>query len=329
MEELVRIESVSKHFPIQTSPFTFGQSRRVLIAVDHVALSISKGETLGIVGESGSGKTTLGRMTIRLTEPTSGIVYFNGRNLNELNSHQLRTWRKQAQMIFQDPNASLPPKMTLGNAIGRSAAIHLKTSKEAHRTTVENILERVGLKPSSKFYNKYPNQVSGGERQRAIIARALVSNPEFIVADEPVAMLDVSVRAQIIELLHELKQNLGLTYMLITHDLSVAGYLCDRVAIMYLGRIVEIGETDEIFSNPQHPYTMSLLKAVPAPDPEKRRIAPIVAGEIPSAIDRPSGCHFHPRCKYAVDTCKTTEPEKVKFSETHSARCPVKPFSNR
>jgi peptide/nickel transport system ATP-binding protein len=237
----------------------------------------------------------------------------SGRNLERL--------RARAQIVFQDPNSSLSPRMSVGRAIDHPLRIHMMGNSEARRARVLDLMERVGLTPARFLYDKYPHQISGGQSQRVVLARALVTNPEFIVADEPIAMADVSVRALILELMRELKREFSLTYLFITHDLATAKYLCDRVAVMYLGRIVEIGTRDEIFAAAHHPYTRALLDAVPIPDPEQRRAEEVVRGEIPSAIDRPRGCHFHPRCPFAMETCKAGRPPLKELSSTHRSAC--------
>jgi peptide/nickel transport system ATP-binding protein len=323
---LVRFEGVRKSF--RPPGFSILGSRHYVKAVSDVSLSIREGDTLGLVGESGSGKTTLGRLAVRLLEPTSGKILFKGNDIAGLKGRELRLWRKNAQMVFQDPIASLPPHMTIGKAIERPLEIHLGISKAERRGLVDETLERVGLAPASHFYGRHPHELSGGQAQRAAIARALILKPQLVVADEPVAMLDVSLRAQIIEMLRNLKEAFRLTYLLITHDLSVAGYLCNRIAVMYLGKIIEIGMTDEIFNSPQHPYTAALLSAVPVPDPNRRRSSPMTPGEIANPLRPPPGCHYHPRCKFAVSQCRTLEPIDVYYSDSHYAKCPVRPFVN-
>jgi peptide/nickel transport system ATP-binding protein len=328
MEEILRLDSVSKLFHVPSFYFIGFGKKKFIQAVSNISFEISQRETLGLVGESGSGKSTTGKLALRLIEPTAGRIIYRGIDITRISQKSLRKWRRNAQMIFQDPNASLPPRMKIGDAIRRAARIHLSLETTEEKEKVMQTLHSVGLNPPAKYFDRYPVQLSGGERQRAVIARALICSPEFIVADEPVAMLDVSVRAQIIELMKQLKDLYGLTYLLITHDLSIAGYLCDRIAVMYLGKIVEIGKTEEILKHPRHPYTAALLASIPIPDPTKKRQTSIPKGEIPSPIDPPSGCNFHPRCGFALDSCKFQEPAVVNYSSTHWARCPVAPLND-
>lgn len=328
MGVILSIDGVKKYYELGGGSAFGSGPKRVVRAVDGVSFDVNEGETVGIVGESGCGKTTLGRLIIALTETSAGKITFEDLDLSNLDKTGLKKLRASMQMVFQDPNASLPPHMTIGKAIMRSAKLHISEEEERMRR-VKQVLEETGLTPYSRYYDRFPSQLSGGERQRAVIARALVSSPKFIIADEPVAMLDVSVRAQVIELLRTLKESMHLTMILITHDLSVAGYLCDKIAIMYLGRIVEIGTSNEVFFNSQHPYTVALRSSVPSPDPRRRRKESLTYGEPPSAVDPPPGCHFHPRCPYALDKCRTNFPEDVRFSSTHLAKCLITPFQQK
>jgi len=324
MEELIQINNLTKEFPVEKSLVDLllsGFRQRMVHAVDDVSFTIKKGEVLGLAGESGSGKSTIGRLILRLLEASRGEIKYKGKNILSYSNREMEHLREKIQMVFQDPNSSLNPRMTVGQGIGHPLKIHGMKNPGEREGYVLDIMEKVGLQPASFLYRKYPHQVSGGQAQRVVLARALITNPDFIVADEPIAMADVSVRALILELMKKLKTEFDLTYLFITHDLATAKYLCDRIAIMYLGRIVEIGTRDELFKYFHHPYTEALLAAVPVPDPHQKRKHAIVRGEIPSAIDPPSGCHFHPRCPYVMPECKEARPPLKELSPGHYSAC--------
>jgi oligopeptide/dipeptide ABC transporter ATP-binding protein len=304
-EPLLSVDDLNVHFALRggvLQRFT-GRSTGSVRAVDGVSISLRRGEVLGVVGESGSGKTTLGRAILRTVPITSGRVRFDGRDITDLKESELRPLRRRMQMVFQDPNASLNPAMDLLTAVGHPLKIHGIEDPQEIRRRVEEALERVGLVPTEQFLYKYPSDLSGGQKQRAVIARAIILGPDLLVADEPVSMLDMSVRAKILELMLELKNDLGLTYVYVTHDLATAKFFCDTLAIMYLGRIVEYGPAEEIYADPKHPYTQSLLKAIPEPDPAKSVPRDLPRGEIPDAARPPLGCSFHPRCPKAFEIC--------------------------
>ncbi|HZT14811.1 MAG TPA: ABC transporter ATP-binding protein [Gaiellaceae bacterium] len=305
-EPLVSVRGLKTYYSIRGNFLDrlIGREGAAVRAVDDVSLELRKGEVLGLVGESGSGKTTLGRTLLGLVPATAGSVVFEGRELTGLRERDLRRLRRRIQVVFQDPHASLNPAMTIAQAVGHPLEIHgVAGSREQLRAQVASALERVGLAPAEQFMDKYPSDLSGGQKQRAVIARAIILSPVLLVADEPVSMLDMSVRAKILELMLALKNELDLTYLYITHDLATAKFFCDRIAIMYLGRIVEIGPSEEIYENPRHPYTQALLKAIPEPDPRRSVPRDLPRGEVPDASRPPLGCSFHPRCPRAFEVC--------------------------
>lgn len=312
MAPLIEVIDLKKYHPLRQS-FLFSKTRGVVRAVDGISFAINEGETLGLVGESGCGKSTLGRTILRLEEPDSGSIFFRGADITHLSSGGLKSWRKEAQMIFQDPKSSLDPRMTVGNSIEEALIVHEMGEGECGRR-VEELMHKVGLEPDLK--TRYPHELSGGQQQRIGIARALAVNPKLIVADEPVSALDVSVQAQILNLLADLKKELGLSYLFIAHNLWVIKYISDRVAIMYLGKLVEVADKKELFKNPLHPYTEALLSALPG---KKGRI--LLRGEVPSPINPPSGCRFHPRCPKRFDRCVSVEPELKEAGKGHFVMC--------
>jgi len=317
---LVSVIDLRVHFPVDGRSL-FAGSDQVVRAVDGVTLDIYKGETFGLVGESGCGKSTLGRAILRLVEPTSGQVLFNGRELTHLSTSDMREQRRHLQVIFQDPYASLNPRMTVSQIIGEPIDTFRLAAGRAKRERVEELMRLVGLSP--RFLKRYPHEFSGGQRQRIGIARALAVDPDFIVADEPISALDVSIQAQIMNLLDRLKQEKDLTYLFISHDLRAIRHVSDRVAVMYLGKIVELADAKAVYVNPLMPYTKALISAVPVPDPSveatRRRI--VLQGDVPSPINPPSGCRFRTRCPYTIDACAEVEPQLVQIKPNHYAAC--------
>jgi len=320
-QPLLGVQGLKMHFPI-TRGIIFQRQVGAIKAVDGVDFSMVKGETLGLVGESGCGKSTTGRAILQLYRPTSGEVFFEGVDITKSKGEDLRKMRRRMQMIFQDPYASLNPRMTVGSIIGEPLEVHsIGANKKERQERVQELLKTVGLNPY--FVNRYPHEFSGGQRQRIGIARALAVNPAFIVCDEPISALDVSIQAQIINLLEDLQDELGLTYLFIAHDLSVVRHISDRIAVMYLGKIVELSDRDELYENPMHPYTQALLSAVPIPDPkiETQRKRIILEGDVPSPANPPRGCNFSTRCPRVMDICRTEDPPFKEYKPNHFAAC--------
>ncbi len=320
---LLKVENLKKYFPVAKTFIErlLTREETYVRAVDGISFHIEEGEVFSLVGESGSGKTTTGKLVLRLIEPTSGRVIFQGRDITSLSRKELRLMRRNMQIIYQDPYASLNPRMRVGEAIMDPLLIHkIAEGREAKEMVLE-MLEKVGLTPPETFFNSYPAYLSGGQRQRVAIARAMITRPKLVVADEPVSMIDVSLRASILDLMMDLRREFGVAYLFITHDLAVAKYISDRIAIMYLGKIVELGRTKDLFKNPLHPYTKALLSAIPVPTPGKRKERLRLKGEIPSAIDIPFGCRFHPRCPMSFEPCNKEEPELVEVEPGHFVAC--------
>jgi oligopeptide/dipeptide ABC transporter ATP-binding protein len=311
-ESLLDVRRLVKHFPVE-------KSDDLVQAVDGVSFSILPGETLGLVGESGCGKSTVGRCLLRLQEPTSGEVYFEGKNIVELEPSDMRDLRREMQIIFQDPYASLNPRMSILSIVSEPLKIHGVSNKTERQARVADLLTKVGL--DANYMNRYPHEFSGGQRQRIGIARALALNPKLIVCDEPVSALDVSVQAQVVNLLQDLQGEFGLTYLFISHGLAVVEHISNRVAVMYLGKIVEIADAKELYKNPLHPYTKALLSAIPVPDPNQKRDRIVLRGDVPTPINPPSGCRFRTRCPIAIPECAEVVPERREISPGHSAAC--------
>jgi len=316
---LIELRHVKKYFPIRKGVLQREVAR--VHAVDDVSFAVREGETLGLVGESGCGKSTLGRTIVRLLEPTDGQILFRGRQIEDLGPRQLRPLRREMQMVFQDPYASLNPRKRVGTIVGDPLKIHKIGDAKQRKAQVEELLETVGLSP--EHYNRFPHEFSGGQRQRIGIARALALRPKLIVADEPVSALDVSIQSQMLNLLEDLQNEFQLTYIFIAHDLGVVRHVSDRIAVMYLGKLVELSPAEELYQRPIMPYTEALLSAVPIPDPDlaRRRKRIVLEGDVPSPINPPSGCRFHPRCRYATEVCREVEPPLTDYGNAHLAAC--------
>jgi len=324
MNEIIQVRNLKKHFPITSGFFATLVSRtppRTLKAIDGVSFAIAQGETVGLAGESGCGKTTTAKVMVRLYEPSEGEILFQGENIAHLKGKELKWFRRHAQMVFQDPYESLNPRYTVANTVEEPLIIHGVKDRDERTERIVKTLELAGLRPAEDYLDRYPHEMSGGQRQRLAIARALVLQPRFIVADEPVSMLDVSIRAGVLNLLRRLTADMGLASLYISHDLSLIRYMCDRTAIMYLGRIVEIGPTEKVISDPHHPYTQVLLAAVPSSDPEHRKAPLQIDGEVPSPIDLPAGCRFHPRCRKAKPICREEDAPTVQVGPGHFVEC--------
>ncbi len=314
---ILEVRNLRKSFPLKKT--ITGKVTSELVAVDNVSFKLKRGETLGIVGESGCGKTTMGRTILKLHEPTGGQVFFNGVDITKLKPSQMREIRKKMQIIFQDPYSSLPPRSTVGGILSEPVQVHSIVPKNEIKSYVLELMEKCGLR--DYYYERYPHEFSGGQRQRICIARALSVKPELVVCDEPVSALDVSIQAQIINLLKGLQKEMNLTYLFISHDLSVVKFISDKIGVMYLGSIVEYGSKDDIFANPLHPYTKALFSAIPYPDPDVKMQRIVLKGDIPSPANPPKGCRFHTRCPYAKPICSKQTPEYKEYENGHFAAC--------
>lgn len=316
-EYILEVKNLKKYFPLNRN--FFGKPQTYLRAVDNVSFGVKKGQTIGVVGESGCGKTTLGRTILKLYDSDGGKIWFDGKDLTEIKRNKMNNLRVDIQLVFQDPYSSLPPRMTVGSIISEAVKVHNIVPKEEVQSYTLKIMEQCGLQPS--YYDRYPHEFSGGQRQRICIARALAVKPKLVICDEPVSALDVSIQAQVINLLKKLQNEMDLTYVFISHDLSVVKYITDQILVMYLGNMMEYGDTDEIFDNPLHPYTKALFSAVPVPNPDAKMERIILSGDIPSPANPPKGCKFHTRCKECMSVCKMLEPKYIEHTKNHFVAC--------
>lgn len=316
---ILEVKDLKMHFPIKIKTKGFISEKKYVKAVDGVSFSIHEGETLGLVGESGCGKSTTGKMIVKLLDPTEGSIFFRGKDVFKTQGEESKLLRKEVQIIFQDPYSSLDPRFTVGRTISEPLLVHKIGDDKTRKERAIKLMNDVGL--MGEYYDRYPHEFSGGQRQRIGVARALALNPSLIVCDEPVSALDVSIQAQILNLMQELQTKYHLTYLFISHNLSVVKHICDRIAVMYLGKIVEIANKKDLFDDPKHPYTQALLSAIPIPDPEMIVEQEMLEGDVPSPVDPPSGCRFHTRCKHVMDICKKEEPRELKLGEGHNVAC--------
>lgn len=316
-EYILEVKNLKKYFPLNRN--FFGKPQTYLRAVDNVSFGVKKGQTIGVVGESGCGKTTLGRTILKLYDSDGGKIWFDGKDLTEIRRNKMNDLRVDIQLVFQDPYSSLPPRMTVGSIISEAVKVHNIVPKEEVQSYTLKIMEQCGLQPS--YYDRYPHEFSGGQRQRICIARALAVKPKLVICDEPVSALDVSIQAQVINILKKLQNEMDLTYVFISHDLSVVKYITDQILVMYLGNMMEYGDTDEIFDNPLHPYTKALFSAVPVPNPDAKMERIILSGDIPSPANPPKGCKFHTRCKECMSVCKMLEPKYIEHTKNHFVAC--------